>query len=146
MPITLFFINKYNAILNKVVRKLAKDLADFIFSYPWPGNIRELEHVIENTMIRTAEDQEEISLADIPDDMRHRLLATMPKGAAAAGATLPGQLRELEREKILSSLAVNHWNCTKAAKDLGIIRQSLDYRMKKMGIRKPDAAASGPGG
>jgi arginine utilization regulatory protein len=140
MPITTFFINRYNAKLNRVVKNVAKDLVDFIFTYRWPGNIRELEHVIENIMIRASGEQEEIGLADIPDSLRHVLLGPSRRdGPAARPAALPSQLRDLERERILASLERNRWNFTQAARDLGIIRQSLDYRMKKLGIGKKTA-------
>ena len=62
-----------------------------------------------------------------------------PPDGNRAPVSLPQALRELEREMILNSLNRHKWNLSEAAKDLGIIRQSLQYRLKKLHITKDNS-------
>jgi len=138
LHIALFFINRYNKILNKSIKSLSNELQGLFLGYCWPGNIRELGHIIENIMIRTADGQREVGVQDVPDYIRNIILgnSTIEKPINQT-RSLTQSMRTLEREMILQSLASNQWNFSRAAKDLGIIRQSLDYRMKKLKIEKP---------
>lgn len=139
VPTILFFVGKYNKLLNKNVKSLSGELCEVVMDYSWPGNIRELEHMVENIMIRTADDQEEIHVSDIPPYMRRNLLGSISKEHMEKKTeSLPGLLRDMEKKMILESLKKNRWNLTHAAGELGIIRQSLEYRMKKLGIKRPD--------
>jgi formate hydrogenlyase transcriptional activator len=96
-------------------------------SYPWPGNIRELEHVIERAVILSQGSQLEL------DDW-------MPKGPASAGGAPPDTLEEVERSHILAVLHQTAWRVSGekgAAKILGLNPTTLEARMKKLGISRP---------
>lgn len=133
-----FFINKYNKMLNKNVKSMSKELKEVMIDYKWPGNVRELEHVIENIMIRTADTQTELKILDIPHYIRDDMIGSISIDKIQKNKRgLPDILRGVEKELILESLKKNNWNISRATKDLGIIRQSLEYRMKKLKIEKP---------
>lgn len=133
-----FFINKYNKMLNKNIKSMSKELKEVMIDYKWPGNVRELEHVIENIMIRTIDTQTELKVLDIPHYIREDMIGSISIDKIQRSKHgLPDILRGIEKELILESLKKNNWNISRATKDLGIIRQSLEYRMKKLKIEKP---------
>ena len=100
--------------------------------YDFPGNIRELENVLERAMALSGG-------AEIgPDDLMLRPVAAEEGGGRAAdgalGAPLPEYLDRVEREAILEALARTQFNRTAAAKLLGITFRTLRYRMQRLGI------------
>lgn len=132
-----FFINKYNKILNKNIKQMSKELKEAMLDYKWPGNVRELEHVIENMMIRRSDTQTELKVLDIPHYIRDSMMGSISIDKIEKNKCgLPDILRGIEKNLILESLEKNNWNLSRTAKDLGIIRQSLEYRMKKLKIEK----------
>jgi len=97
-------------------------------AYPFPGNVRELENILERAM----------TLCEGNVIRAEDLHLPQPSGdtgvATPAGEPLPEYLGELEREAILQALEETHWNRTAAARKLGITFRALRYRLKKLGI------------
>jgi two-component system NtrC family response regulator len=103
--------------------------------YRWPGNIRELENVIERIVVLSRGD--EITLADLPDSLRRERPAV-----DMLQLELPAQgisLEAVEKDLILRALEKFRGNQTHAAKYLDISRKALIYRMEKHGIRRRGA-------
>ena len=104
-------------------------------SYPFPGNVRELENVLERALALMSGQQ--IDVADLR-------LAPAPadEGAAAADAVPPGELPlqdyldQVEKRVILEALAKTRYNRTAAAKLLGLTFRSLRYRMERLGLNE----------
>ncbi|MGE5570343.1 MAG: sigma-54-dependent transcriptional regulator [Rhodospirillales bacterium] len=103
--------------------------------YRWPGNIRELENVIERIVVLARGD--EITLADLPDFLRRERPAVdmLQLELPARGISLEA----VEKELILRALEKFHGNQTHAARYLDISRKALIYRMEKHGIRRKAA-------
>jgi two-component system NtrC family response regulator len=106
------------------------ELMEALENYDWPGNIRELENLIERMVILRKKDK--LTLADLPDDF-----AT--ERAVGPAETTPVALdnltfHEAEKKLIVDALNKSSWNKSKAAKRLNIPRHVLIYRMKKYGI------------
>lgn len=134
-----FFITKYNRLMNRNITALSEELKKVILSYDWPGNVRELEHTIENLMVRTKENQTELTLSDMPTYLSKVILSSNAiERKRPRTESLTETLRDIEKKLIIESLKNNNWNISKASKSLGIIRQSLIYRMKKLEIEKTD--------
>ena len=117
--------------------KLPPRLVPYFCGYRWPGNIRELENVIERLTVLAAAD--EITLNDLPESLRHE-----KPGDEAVHFELPPQgisLEAVEKELILKALKRFDWNQTKAAAFLDISRRTLIYRMEKYGFHKDAADA-----
>jgi transcriptional regulator with PAS, ATPase and Fis domain len=111
-------------------------LMPYFSNYRWPGNIRELENIIERVVVLTPGN--EITVAHLPPFLRreHPSVDTLNIELPPRGISLEA----IERELILRALEKFHWNQTHAAKYLDISRKALMYRMEKHGIQKPDGA------
>jgi len=92
--------------------------------YNWPGNIRELQNVLERAVILC---KDKVGPADLPEFIRR-------PAPVAAGAAQDGTLRERERSEILEMLARCNNNRRLAAEKLGISRRTLQYRLKEYGL------------
>lgn len=114
------FIDKYNRILNKRISDITSEGLSLLLDYSFPGNIRELENIIERAMIMS---NKEI--------IEKELLFFLEKKEFTPQ---PGTLKEMEREMIKKSLIQNKGNRTKAAEQLGISRRTLIIKLKEYQI------------
>ncbi|OGQ04116.1 MAG: Fis family transcriptional regulator [Deltaproteobacteria bacterium RIFCSPLOWO2_12_FULL_44_12] len=131
------FIQKYNKESNKEVSGVS-DKARQIFShYPWPGNIRELENLMESLVILKSKG--EIEEKDLPEKIRG--YKTAHKGNTQVnipdtGLSLRHALSAFENELILKALQKTGWNKNKAATLLKLNRTTLVEKIKKKGLEK----------
>jgi nitrogen regulation protein NR(I) len=143
------FIEKFNARLKKNVRGIEPDALDHLASYGWPGNIRELENVIERAVLFC--DKTEIGAADIPGEVRGHTPSPpqslsfslpLPIGLGGMQDGLKEQVKaamsRLERELIVKALEQTSGNVTHAARLLKISRKGLQLKMKELGLRERD--------
>jgi DNA-binding NtrC family response regulator len=117
---------------------LSPSLLPYFSAYRWPGNIRELENVIERLVVLTRGD--EITLGDLPDILRRERPAL-----EALHLDLPPEgisLEAVEKELLLRALKKSNWNQTQAARYLDLSRKTLIYRMEKYGIRDEQQESS----
>jgi len=132
------FSEHYNQILGKNIKSISKELAQVFSNYAWPGNIRELEHIVENLMIRASVDDKELRIDHMPPYNKALLLSHHPmKHTYSSTENLTKTLKDIEERIIREQLETNRWNVSKTARDLGIVRQSLLYRMQKLDIENP---------
>ncbi len=139
------FRQKYNARLRKSVEKIEDEALACLAAYAWPGNIRELENVLERTILFA--EGPRIGVTDLPASLRKQ-----PEGAPAAEAQpsaasgppgplkeiVKGQVQAIERDLIVRGLEVTGGNVTRTAKLLKISRKSLQMKMKEFGLRGDD--------
>ena len=117
--------------------RLSAQALEELARYEFPGNIRELENVLERAVALSGAEQigaEDLRLAP------PRLDAELVAGGSGVEA-LPDYLDGLERKAILEALAKTGFNRTAAAKLLGITFRQLRYRMQRLGIREEKPAA-----
>jgi len=140
------FRQKYNARLRKNVERIEDEALACLAAYAWPGNIRELENVLERTILFA--EGPRIGANDLPASLRRQ-----PPDAPAAEAQVPaasgppgplkeivkGQVQAIERDLIVRGLEVTGGNVTRTAKLLKISRKSLQMKMKEFGLRGDDA-------
>lgn len=120
------FVTKLGKRMGKVIRKVPEKVMDELQSYDWPGNIRELENVIERAIISS-----EGSVLTLADSL-------IPRQSSSAQAA-PKSLESLEREHILSVLEQTRWKIEGkhgAAAILGLNPSTLRGRMRKLGIQR----------
>lgn len=96
-----------------------------------------MEHVVENLMVRAEESDTILEVGHLPDHLRQRFSEMAAEPFIEASPHLNEALNNLERSLIQMALRRRSGNLTAASKDLGIIRQSLIYRMKRLGIERP---------
>jgi two-component system NtrC family response regulator len=136
------FFTRARQKVDRPAAVLPASLLGYFQNYRWPGNIRELENVIERVVVLSRED--EIRLEDLPDFLRQE-----PESADSLPLPIPPQgvsLEAVEKELIERALLKFHGNQSQAARYLDISRKALLYRMEKHGIRKASAAAEDPEG
>src|SRR5215472_13713584 len=122
-----YFVTRFSGTMGKTVESVPAAAMEMLKSYSWPGNIRELEHVIERAVILSQ--GSELELGD-----------WMPKSAPVAGNGAPATLEEVERTHIVAVLMQTNWRVSGdkgAAKILGLNPTTLEARMKKLGISRP---------
>ena len=117
--------------------RLTPAALDQLSRYDFPGNIRELENILERALALSSAaeiDAADLHLAAAPASTSSGE-ETLP-GPAGEGAPLPEYLDSLERKAILDALAKTEFNRTAAAKLLGITFRQLRYRMQRLGIKE----------
>jgi len=138
------FLVRYGREMAKPVR-LSAEVLDRLTHYRWPGNIRELQNVVERAVVLC--DSEQLTVADLPREILEPSGGPAPEpppSAALAETGEPGspehptdltaRLDALEKAIILEALQKYRWNQTKVAASLGLKRSSLQYKMKKHGL------------
>lgn len=132
------FLDSFQDKLKKVIPPLSATLREALLAYPWPGNIRELEHLIESIVIRISEDTTEITADHLPSYIKGKLQAGVSRQFGhSAKRPLKKMLNQSKKHLIESTLEKTNWNISAAAKELGITRQSLQYHIKKNGLLRP---------
>jgi transcriptional regulator with GAF, ATPase, and Fis domain len=135
------FLRRFSAKYGKDVRRIDDRAREVLLSYPWPGNIRELSHVIERAVLWSRDntiDVEHLSLTTpVQAATEGRSPAPEPESSTSPSAELPTgvDLTQWERTMIERAMREARGNQTKAAQRLGITRDTLRYRLKKFGIR-----------
>jgi len=124
------------------VKAVSPEAMRCLMEYPWPGNIRELENVLERGMVCAR--GRVLSVEDLPDELRERCRPrresspTVPSDGGSAEApgidAAGGARKEGEQEGLLRTLEMHRWNRKDAAAALGIDRTTLWRRMKRLGL------------
>ncbi len=109
---------------------LGQDALKALETYAYPGNVRELENILERAI--TLSTGREVSAGDI--QLRPTPSGIAPAAAASNGAPLGDHLEDIERDAIVKALEQTRYNKTAAAKVLGMSFRALRYRIKKLGI------------
>ena len=123
-------------------QEFTKDSLELISHYPWPGNVREMENIIEQAFI-WSKGSDVITPEHLPNILRTDTRSTSLRDDTLAGRlSLEKAVMEFEREIILDALKRTTYVQTHAAAMLGISRRMLKYRMDTLGISRPDNGAN----
>ena len=134
-----------NHFLDKLSREYGRRLSfspsalDALVRYDWPGNVREMENLVERLSIM-AED-ERIDLADIPP----YFLASAKSAPLAVPADGQSSLKDMEKRQVLAALERHNYVQSRAARELGLTLRQIGYRIKKFGLERLMAERKGPG-
>jgi DNA-binding NtrC family response regulator len=119
-----FFLKRFNDKHKRSLKGFAREARDMLIKYDYPGNVRELENVVERAVVLTRGDY--ISTEDLP--------TLSGRGQTSAEGSMKGTVESMEKKMILEALSKSDWVQTKAAEDLGVSERMLRYKIKKYGI------------
>ncbi len=122
-----YFLKRYNRVNGQKVKTISDEALDLLMDYEWRGNVRELENVIERAVVLTNND------VILPEDI---LLRPCKRISDSQIISSPRSISLVEGEKALiqKALKTTHWNQTRAAKLLGIHRNTLRRKIKYLKI------------
>jgi len=133
-----YFIEKFNRKLGLSVSGTDDDVRQSFRLHAWPGNIRELENVIERMMLMTKTDR--LSASVLPEELKNPSPELPDDEPADGGKTFKAAMRDhienVESRMIVKCLEETDWNVTKAAKLLGLSRKGLQLKMIRYHLRK----------
>ncbi len=144
------FLKKFASRYQRPVRQLSRAARKFVLEHPWPGNVRQLENCIEHGVIFAQ--GETLELADLCGFFHEKSLArgVAEPSANANGLAAPlyfgGSLKELEEWYILDTLKRFSGNRTRSARFLGLSLRSLQYKLKRYELKRPDMTVRSPRG
>jgi two-component system nitrogen regulation response regulator NtrX len=141
-PLAEAFLKQLGARHNRTAR-LRREALMAMERYDWPGNIRELKNALERSMVLVP--GEEITAADLPEEVRSG--KAMTGGPAANGADSglsEPDFREAKRKfevaYLKRKLEEHRWNVSRTAASVGLHRQSLQEKLRELGIHRPGRA------
>ena len=136
-PLTDYFVDKFNKKLNRSI-KIDSQIKNLFLDYIWPGNIRELENLIERLVLMATGDT--VILEDIPPELKSRGGAiSIPRPEDQEKSfkeIIKSKTEEIEKEIIVKVLEKCNWNVTRTAARLGLSRRGLHLKMTKYNLRK----------
>ena len=136
-PLVDYFVDKFNKKLDLAIT-VDSEVKEMLLRYEWPGNIRELENLIERMMLLAKSNK--LTLSDIPAEF----IISMEGSMATSGDEdkkpfkdfLRSHMENVERQMIIKYLEESGDNVTKAAKSMGMSRKGLQLKMSKYNLRK----------
>jgi PAS domain S-box-containing protein len=130
------FIDRFNSLHNRNISGLSQQALSLIMAYDFPGNIRELENVIEYAFVIC--DQSTIEPSHLPDFLQETDLKAEPS------SDMQQAVKSVEARMILDALAKHNHNRTEAAKALGLHKSTLYRKMQRFGLHPPKKPSGAP--
>jgi len=132
-----YFIKKYNEAVDKHIKGVSDEAMNMLLNYNWPGNVRQLEAVIERTILLNEGDV--IGVESLPME-----IMTRPMMLGKIDFELPEEgicFEEFEKEMLVKAMVKSNGILGKAAQLLGMSYRTLQYRLNKFGIVKESYSA-----
>jgi DNA-binding NtrC family response regulator len=121
------FLNHYNRLYNKGVRRFSRQAQETLLSYSFPGNVRELEHIVCSAVALSEKDR--IEVTDLPEDLQ-------VLDVDAVSCNELSTLEETEKAHIVRVLEATNYSKSRAAEILGVPRTTLWRKIQKYGIKQ----------
>ncbi|HXX45380.1 MAG TPA: sigma-54 dependent transcriptional regulator [Candidatus Acidoferrales bacterium] len=120
--------------------QISGEAMDALRRYGWPGNVRELRNALERALVLSKND--EIAAADLPEEVRGNFSNVLtPQRGAGDSLLSEVDFREAKRKFEIAylkrKLEEHHWNVSATAADIGLHRQSLQEKLRELGIQRP---------
>ena len=120
------YIQKYNEVFNKNVMYISRQMQDWFEAYRWPGNIRELEHLIIYAMTQVPQHSSVLKLEHVEGCLDH-----LPSNEILENRSLNDAVAHFEKEQIRKTLRLTNYNVSEAARILDLPRQTLQNKIAK---------------
>jgi DNA-binding NtrC family response regulator len=125
------FLGKYRG--NRKVERIDPQALQALQAYKWPGNIRELEHVVEYALSMAEGDR--ITITDLPEEFLNRVAGRAATQESWASAPFSKAKEEFEKFYITQMLKESDWNISEASRKAQMFRQNLQQKIRKYGIK-----------
>lgn len=135
-----FFLSRFNNKLKKQIQGVSRPALDALKCFTWPGNIRQLENVVERSVLMSEE--EVLKLKDLPKEVvgdQGQAADELAESPLSFKEIVRAQTQKIERELIERALDSTSGNVTKAAETLGLSRKGLQLKIKELGIKREGA-------
>jgi DNA-binding NtrC family response regulator len=139
--LAVHFLKKYAEEMGKAIKGFTPEAMEKLMRYAWPGNVRELENVIERTVVMM-ENEEMVRVGHLilPGEQEKDVLENHIPVTSEELKEIKKQMREkaveeIERAFVLNALERNHWNVTRAAEEVGMLRPNFQAMMRKYNLR-----------
>ncbi len=130
VPLAMQALQQARAALGRARMTLTADARRALQEYPWPGNVRELRNAVR--LAALVAESEEVRLENLPAAVQRGVNAELE-----SGADLRTALKATEKDALLKVLGRTRWNVTAAARELGLPRRTVVYRMSRLGLKRP---------
>jgi len=129
-----YFLEHYSEKFNHPVRPFSSQVAQVLYSYEWPGNIRQLENLVKRYVVLGSEDSilSQLGVSNRGRTDYHTEIGT--GGSISLKKVTREAVRVLERDLILKALQANHWNRKRVAKALSISYRALLYKIRQANL------------
>lgn len=125
-------LSKFSKEQNRPPVKLSQECLNALMAYPFPGNVRELENILERAITLCNGNTIEMEDLQLPQEAVSQI--PVASNQATSPLNLDKSLEEHEKELIMNALEKTKWNRTAAARLLGVSFRTLRYRLKKLGL------------
>lgn len=129
-----YFIQKYNVRFGLFVEGISPELQEMLRQYDWPGNIRELENMIESSMNLIETKERILTPRHLSDYFLEKFADLEPVKECRYPHMMRERLQQYEKKLLAESLVHNNYNVVKVAAEFGVTRQNIYHRLKKLGI------------
>ena len=134
------FLKKYAEEMGKMIKGFAPETMEKLMKYPWPGNVRELENVVGRTVVLIDEEMVRPEHLILPGQKEKENFGDHVPMTSDELKEIKKQVREkavedIERTFVLHALERQNWNVTRAAEEVGMLRQNFQALMKKYNLR-----------
>ncbi|MEO8878272.1 MAG: sigma-54-dependent Fis family transcriptional regulator, partial [Polyangiaceae bacterium] len=143
-PLIDHFMGLFAVRYRRERKSVARDALRALTAFEWPGNVRQLEHVLLNAWLMSEGSELTVDDFELPGAPRASIAPPSPRpvdpspkgggGGGGASARSRAEFKDAERERILAALAASNWNRVKAAKMIGLPRRTFYRRLKEFGI------------
>ena len=139
IPILIsYFVDRFRKKLGREIQGLEDDVLDLFINYDWPGNIREMENLLERLVLMAR--GQTIAMADVPGEIKQAVyeqsLLPPEKKPSQFKEFIRSHTEEAERQMLVRCLEECGGNVTRAAQRLGLSRKGLQLKMIKYNLRK----------
>jgi len=138
--LAVHFLKKYAEEMGKTIKGFTPEAMGKLMKYPWPGNIRELENVVERTVVMIDDEMVREEHLILPGQKEKEPLPEHVPLTSEELKELKKQIREkavedIEKAFVLSALERHNWNVTRAAEEVGMLRPNFQALMRKYNLR-----------
>ncbi len=138
--LAVHFLKKYAEEMGKAIKGFTPEAMEKLMRYSWQGNVRELENVIERTVVMIDDEMVRVEHLILPGQQEKEILENQIPMTSDELKEIKKQVREkaveeIERAFVLNALERHQWNVTKAAEEVGMLRPNFQALMRKYNLR-----------